>query len=161
MLARPGRQFLRVLGVIALLAPLWAAWCVWPPQPELRVPIQTPAECACGEVTNDGRSVICRTTPDPNLIAPPIHQIDVFELPTGERRLSLTDEIGLALSVSPGGSRLATTVKAEHHWDLREIPTGRLVRIPKDDISSWPEWTSDDRYVFLFGPELTVPDRHR
>jgi hypothetical protein len=85
--------------------------------------------------------------------------VEVFELPSGERRLSLMDENGVGFLVSPGGSCLASVGgEGERRWRLRELPSGRLMcSLPKFEHNAWPYWSPDGRhFLFSFNPGLSV-----
>jgi hypothetical protein len=162
MFLRPSRIFrsriCRVLGIGFLLAAIWTAWWIWPPQPELRVRVQVPVDIPSGAVTADGRTLVCDRAPAIVVNPPKPHHLNTFDLRTGERRLDLTDGSGFVHSVSPDGSCLAYFEgQGENYWHLRALPSGKLIQsLPKIEPNSRLDWTPDGRYVLYFNPSLSV-----
>src|SRR6516225_3603972 len=85
-------QRCRAIGGVALLAAMWFTWWVWPPRPEFTIAIKASRECPKGEVTADGRSLVCVPDRWESFFrdAPRPHRFMLFELPSGERKLTVS-----------------------------------------------------------------------
>jgi hypothetical protein len=154
------RRSVRVFGIALILAIAWTAWWVWPPRPQLRLLIEPAVACPLGAVTADGRSLFCDVEPPKNFLSGvvmPPRRIEVFELPSGTRRLTLDGRYGLLLSFSPDGSRLVESHPGEFECRLRALPSGKLIgTVPHGKSNSLIQWSIDSRFFMTLGPGLTA-----